>query len=48
MQSSGIIIYEAQICGLWDPDHCDPVGGTNAIGSPIKIQIDESKFMHRK
>ena len=36
------------ICGLWVTDHCGPIGGVDPAGNPIEVQIDESKFMHRK
>ena len=32
----------------WVNDHCGPIGGTDATGNPIEVQIDKSKFMHRK
>jgi ISXO2-like transposase domain len=36
------------ICGMWVADHSAPIGGVDAAGNPIEVQIDESKFMHRK
>lgn len=36
------------ICGQWVIDHCAAIGGLDPAGNPIDVQIDESKFMHRK
>lgn len=36
------------ICGMWVTDHCGKIGGLDLQGNPIQVQIDESKFMHRK
>lgn len=36
------------ICMQWVENHVGPIGGTDAAGNPIEVQIDESKFMHRK
>ena len=36
------------IYGLWVTDHRGPIGGVDPAGNPIEVQIDESKFMHRK
>ena len=36
------------ICGSWVEDHSQPIGGLDPQGNSLEVQIDESKFMHRK
>jgi len=40
--------FVKDICGLWVTDHGGLIGGTDPTGNAIEVQIDESKFMHRK
>jgi len=40
--------FVRDVCGLWVTDHAVKIGGVDAAGYPIQVQIDESKFMHRK
>jgi len=40
--------FARDVCYAWVTDHSGPIGGIDAQGNPISVQIDESKFMHRK